>query len=313
MRGAYSKFAMNPTGVRDSLSFIEGTHKIVKVNKRGKRQERLLKLTVKSLLNIDPKDNTVKNEKMLEDIIDIVLPPAEDGLYISFREPTRSIFSPSAAGLFLKKKGSEVREYQCANDRERDAILEDILAVLCRYSYLSSSCTFRIISCLSGDGWNVKQGSFRVGTASLILFEGNRLKDEIMYRHIQSASLDDCNKDVVWIQTRTDNQPLEFEVEAASELVSVLRTVAMRELTQGTGIDENDIDEKEMRKTHHHNYSAGGVEVEEEEEQEEVESGVESGRERYSSDPSDPSDPSRATASVSEESRGNDKEQVLVK
>lgn len=68
-----------------SKQFTTKSYRITKVNAKGKQQERLLKFTSNSILNLDPKATSLQNEKMLTDIQEIVCPTSEsDELVIRF-------------------------------------------------------------------------------------------------------------------------------------------------------------------------------------------------------------------------------------
>ena len=51
--------------------FITKSYTVTKINAKGKRQERLIKFTLRSLLNIDPKARTIQNETLLTEIAEI--------------------------------------------------------------------------------------------------------------------------------------------------------------------------------------------------------------------------------------------------
>ena len=128
-----------------SIDLACHAYRVGKVNSRGKRQERHVKFSSNSLLNIDPKSNTIRDIKRLADIVSVDLSdPASLELVLNFRDPKEETGdeSPEALvgmsprktkGLVRRAKMQNardlmVRRYVCDSLVDRNRILFDLFA-----------------------------------------------------------------------------------------------------------------------------------------------------------------------------------------
>ncbi|KAL9655139.1 hypothetical protein ABK040_008915 [Willaertia magna] len=150
-------------------------YKIIKVNPKGKHQERLLKITMMSLLNIDPKSRAIKNERLLSEIEEISAPPSNLEILMRFRPITvkggdpiipffpendhldndneedqddlKSTSSTSGNDKKKEKKKSKVglRRYIVNTENERELLLEDIFETVVRSQHCTTFQSFNIL------------------------------------------------------------------------------------------------------------------------------------------------------------------------
>jgi hypothetical protein len=111
----------------ESKHCIARSYRCLKVNAKGKKQNRLVKLTPISILNIDPKTQCIKNERLLSEIQEVV--EGEDGsLRIHFNllaEPEPEIgFFPC---INSTSEDMATRVYLMQNSAERQELMDDIM------------------------------------------------------------------------------------------------------------------------------------------------------------------------------------------
>ena len=186
---------------------VPKSYKIIKVNPKGKHQERLLKITMMSLLNIDPKSKVVKNERLLSEIEEISAPPSNLEIHMRFRPITPKTDQPIPYfpdGLdeddtdedgTKKKKKAEVgfRRYIVNSEQEREALLEEIFETVVRSQFCT---TFQSFNTLLFKGSSKKAKRLLKLTADSILEVSGRVtKNEFPFigveycRMANSASL----------------------------------------------------------------------------------------------------------------------------
>jgi hypothetical protein len=130
-----------------SKKFTPLTYHVVKVNAQDKRQERYMKVSNESLLNIDPKACTVKNEIMLQKIEEIRSRPGSNEIIIKYNAETPEEIQARGAGYFLKehsKTGIQTRKYNCYTDQQREIIVEAIFEAGIRSASLTLNQTFLV-------------------------------------------------------------------------------------------------------------------------------------------------------------------------
>eukprot|EP01105_Mastigella_eilhardi_P017740 TRINITY_DN4090_c0_g1_i2.p1 TRINITY_DN4090_c0_g1~~TRINITY_DN4090_c0_g1_i2.p1 ORF type:complete len:864 (-),score=248.79 TRINITY_DN4090_c0_g1_i2:54-2645(-) len=81
-----------------SKGFITKSYVVTKVNSKGRHQERMIKFTLESLLNIEPKTNAIHDVKLLSDIEEIYTCKATPELFLKFATQQRNSATFPAAG-----------------------------------------------------------------------------------------------------------------------------------------------------------------------------------------------------------------------
>ncbi|KAG9394009.1 hypothetical protein J8273_4609 [Carpediemonas membranifera] len=107
---------------------------VVKVNKKGKRQNRVIKLTLNSLLNIDKQEQQIKNELLVSEMSALMAPAHTPTLVIVHGNPPD--ISKDTPGYFPHRdKGEDghPRTYECTNIRIRDEVLGEVFEMIWAY------------------------------------------------------------------------------------------------------------------------------------------------------------------------------------
>eukprot|EP00163_Fabomonas_tropica_P001240 TRINITY_DN1094_c0_g1_i2.p1 TRINITY_DN1094_c0_g1~~TRINITY_DN1094_c0_g1_i2.p1 ORF type:complete len:531 (+),score=91.00 TRINITY_DN1094_c0_g1_i2:231-1823(+) len=112
----------------ESRNVVTKAYAVVKVNSKGKRQERLIKLTANSLMNMDTGATMIKNEKLF---LNLKIEAPDNEPILDLRFLNNEAAPSDLPGYFLHSKGSsssdlESRRYVCKSINERDAIVQDI-------------------------------------------------------------------------------------------------------------------------------------------------------------------------------------------
>eukprot|EP01116_Phalansterium_solitarium_P018246 TRINITY_DN4776_c0_g1_i1.p1 TRINITY_DN4776_c0_g1~~TRINITY_DN4776_c0_g1_i1.p1 ORF type:complete len:1016 (-),score=409.89 TRINITY_DN4776_c0_g1_i1:202-3249(-) len=133
-----------------SMRFMPKSYSVVKINHKGRRQQRLIKFTLDSLLNIDPKTRRIQNEKRLASVAQMSSHVHSCELHFAFdvsqlhhaasSDPSSAasdgtLLSPAASGVAAlvrqlsggaDSEDRRFRRYECRSVDERDEILADI-------------------------------------------------------------------------------------------------------------------------------------------------------------------------------------------
>eukprot|EP01133_Synstelium_polycarpum_P007691 gene7691-9003_t len=209
-----------------SKDYITKSYRVVKVNSKGKRQERLIKFTSNSLLNIDPKTKRVQNEKKLDEIDEISSALGSIEISMKFRggagaSAKRIGFltlgggksSPSAPSTALD---SSVRKYVCNHELERDHIIQDIfeagfkMGLSARPPSPTSTFTaghtlpteYRVIKV--NNAGKHQERVFKLTIDSLLNLDQQRIKSENSFAGIEEVVLDFENSDIVWMKYKSE-------------------------------------------------------------------------------------------------------------
>ncbi|KAF2074015.1 hypothetical protein CYY_004666 [Polysphondylium violaceum] len=198
-----------------SKDFITKSYRVVKVNSKGKRQERLIKFTSNSLLNIDPKTHRIQNEKRIDEIEEISsrLGSIEISMKLSSSaDPCTFSKNTSLTGrigfLSLKNnnEGSTSRKYVCNHELERDHILQDIFETGFKMGLRKSSknlpTEYKVIK-VNGAGKH-QERIFKLTIDSLLNLDQQRIKSENSFAGIEEVVLDTEVEDVVWIKYKSE-------------------------------------------------------------------------------------------------------------
>eukprot|EP01088_Endostelium_zonatum_P017075 TRINITY_DN4868_c0_g1_i2.p1 TRINITY_DN4868_c0_g1~~TRINITY_DN4868_c0_g1_i2.p1 ORF type:complete len:948 (-),score=182.08 TRINITY_DN4868_c0_g1_i2:93-2936(-) len=183
-----------------SKDYIAKSYRVQKLNAKGKKQTRLIKFTQNSILNIDPKTKTIKNEKMLCEIeVMSTFTQGSPELQIHFSADSinNALQTKKAnGGLLTRIKQSAAdevfRRYLCENAQDRDMIIMDLFQAgfMKRTSYLPQEYTVIKIN-KSGKKQN---RVFKLTCDSLMNLDGGsmKIKKEIPFAGIDSVTLSDA-------------------------------------------------------------------------------------------------------------------------
>ena len=186
-----------------SKDYITKAYKVVKVNAKGKRQERLIKFTHTSLLNIDPKNNRLQNEKKLADIEEISSSLNSTEIQMRFTIENSDASKKHAKANLIKKKfkndaDRHFRRYICQSKEERDRIIQDIYEASFTHSLSLLPQDFRVTK-VNQMGKH-QERLFLLTCDSLLNINNSKIKSEISFAGIESSSLDQSDEKVVWLK-----------------------------------------------------------------------------------------------------------------
>ncbi|KAN0025304.1 hypothetical protein ACTFIU_003564 [Dictyostelium citrinum] len=209
-----------------SKDFITKSYRVVKVNSKGKRQERLIKFTSNSLLNIDPKTHRIQNEKRINEIDEITsrLGSIEINMKLSGEsKKSGSILGSKIGFLSIKDNNnnnnnddnngnhdineSNSRKYICNHELERDHILQDIFETGFKMGLQSKSTKslpteYKVIK-VNNVGKH-QERIFKLTIDSLLNLDQQRIKSENSFAGIEEVILDPHDDDIVWLKFKSE-------------------------------------------------------------------------------------------------------------
>ncbi|KAJ5078725.1 neurofibromin-a [Anaeramoeba ignava] len=110
----------------ESQFFLPKTFSVIKVNTKGKRQKRFVKVTQNSILNIGTKNWKIKNEKQISEIHFIFVLESKIEVVLMFNQPTKE---QTKQKKFLEcSTDLEYRHYIFSSIEQRDCFIESVLS-----------------------------------------------------------------------------------------------------------------------------------------------------------------------------------------
>jgi hypothetical protein len=138
----------------ETKSFVPDSFKVVKINPKGKHQDRIIKLTPKSILNIDPKNNTIKNERLLAEVEEVSAPQSNLEVHMKFRPsnikgPTSPFFSSHTETdnnpeNYNHLDDSVFRRYIVSSEQERSDLLEELFETTVQSQFIDTLQAFQV-------------------------------------------------------------------------------------------------------------------------------------------------------------------------
>ncbi|KAL6064500.1 Neurofibromin-A [Balamuthia mandrillaris] len=260
-----------------SKNYITRTFLAKKVNSKGKSQQRYIKFTQNSLLNIDPKTRTIKNEKFLEEIEKVGAFENSLELQMSFSEPNggfassadvrkTELFSPrgssKSSGFMSRLRqstsggGSSIhsgshasldqvfRRYLFEKATDRDDVLLDLFQLGLHLPALKKSGLaqeFRVTKVNKKGRHQSRVLKLTWDSVLNLDKDRHKIKSEISYAGIQSVALEANDSPVVWIKYKGEEQARKLiwveGGKGAEDLVEATRQ-AMQRYLQDTSTDE---------------------------------------------------------------------------
>jgi len=205
-----------------SKDFITKAYKVTKINAKGKQQARLIKFTLNSLLNIDPRSKKVQNEKMFAVIEEISTREKSMELHLRFADGTES-----ARGSLLVQDGKSsvqdklYRRYLCPSMDDKWSIIEDMY----RNAFLNPS-----LQAEAPQEFNVSTSSgsrlFKLTVDSILVLDVKSfsIKQEISFAGIADVILE-ADGAVLWLKLRSTEKRMRLGCEKCNgtELFKTLR------------------------------------------------------------------------------------------
>lgn len=230
----------------ETKSFIAKAYRVIKINAKGKRQNRVVKFTSNSILNIDPKTKSLKNEKLLTDIESISL-NQEGVIVLNFSSESIERDSGKKKGMFnvislSNKADLETRKYICANKAESEKFMEDIFEAAFHATKLRYPQQFKVIK-VNGVGKH-QERIFKFTCDSLLNMDGHRIRTEISYAGIKDVKVDKHDVHTLYIQLKSETTSRRIICKTEGDRNDLYYTLA-RKVLEAQG--EMNIEEAELR------------------------------------------------------------------
>ena len=185
-----------------SKDYITKAYRVLKVNAKGKQQNRMIKYTLNSLLNVDPRSKKVQNEKMFSAIEQVIT--SQKSLEIQFKFSDNA----SAGSLTVKDdKSSSVdkvfRRYYCATLDDKWSIIEDIFRnVFVNSDLLKEPPQEFIVTTNSG----VRLFKLTVDSILVLDVKTFSIKNEISFAGIEDVLFEEA-ANILWLKLRAEPRP----------------------------------------------------------------------------------------------------------
>lgn len=229
----------------ESKSYITKAYRVVKVNAKGKRQQRIVKFTDNSILNIDPSSGIMKNEKLLDDIEDISLTSDGDQTTIIMtfsagsaeREAgrrKRSIFGQ----LGMKDKADlGTRTYICASRQDAERFMEDVFEAAYRAQSINEPLEYKVVKV--NEVGKHQDRTFKLTCDSLLNLDGNKIRTEISFVGIKQVDCDKNDTRVLWLQLKIEFGPRKIIFEDATQR-NAMYVVLNTRVLQANGLEDDE-------------------------------------------------------------------------
>lgn len=229
----------------ESKSFITKAYRVIKINAKGKKQNRVVKFTANSILNIDPKSKILKNEKLLTDIENISV--TKDGeIILNFSSESIQRDANKKKGMFLSlsnKADLETRKYICENRSESEKFMEDIFEAALHATKLQCpQQQFKVIK-VNFAGKH-QERLFKLTCDSLLNLDGRKIRTEISYAGIKDIYVDKFDPRTLFILLKSETATRKIICANESERNNLYYMLA-RKVLEAQG--ELDIEESELR------------------------------------------------------------------
>ncbi|KAH3760372.1 rasGTPase-activating protein [Pelomyxa schiedti] len=222
-----------------SKDYITKSYLVIKVNSKGRRQERIIKFTPTSFLNIEPKTKTIRDEKLLSQISEIIAEQNSTTLLMKFvtetpqppttpppiTPPTASpatSTTPSSNNEPPKPTGRRFsvtsklldrdldlvqRRYVCSSVQERDAILQDIFVCSMKWfeqhpHQLPQPQEYDVVKV--NKAGKHQDRTFKITVDSLMNVAEQQIKTELSFAGIENVILDASSPDTLLLKLRAE-------------------------------------------------------------------------------------------------------------
>ena len=207
---------------------VSKVYRVVKVNAYGKKQERLIKFTIDSLLNLDTHATRIHNEKLLSQIDEIsVASPGSLEIFMRFQaDPQKKKKKKTVFGA-VRMIGSgssqheDIRTYICSTLAERDAILQDLYASAFRCGYSSGRQEFKVVK-VNRVGKH-QERVFKLTVDSLMNVANNEIRHEMCFAGIDEVKADQTDKNVVWLKYKSETLWRQIIMDDADTFIRLLQ------------------------------------------------------------------------------------------
>jgi hypothetical protein len=221
-----------------SKDYITKSYKLIKVNAKGKKQERLIKFTANSLLNIDPKTKKLQNEKRIDEIGEMSSVAGSADLDLRFDVVEKPAAKKGPFSFSADHKDLASRRYICANVQERDSILQDIYEMSFKNHWMKPPPEFKVTKV--NQAGKHQERVFRLTIDSLLNLANNQIKSETSFAGIEGVFMDPVEPDTAWLKLKAENFRRKIICTQASLLVEHL-SEAVKRYAQQAGNEEDNL------------------------------------------------------------------------
>eukprot|EP01111_Echinosteliopsis_oligospora_P016784 TRINITY_DN7083_c0_g1_i1.p1 TRINITY_DN7083_c0_g1~~TRINITY_DN7083_c0_g1_i1.p1 ORF type:complete len:862 (+),score=221.30 TRINITY_DN7083_c0_g1_i1:213-2798(+) len=187
-----------------SKDYITKSYRVIKVNAKGKKQERLIKFTPNSILNIDPKTKVMSNEKRIDEIEEIISAPGSPEFLMRFaitegavaKKKNPLVFS----GAFSSAKDLYLRRYICNTIQERDSVLQDIYEMGFKGHWMKANPEFKVTKV--NQAGKHQERVFKLTIDSLLNLNSNTIKSETSFAGIDTVTQDSYDPDIIYLKLK---------------------------------------------------------------------------------------------------------------
>jgi hypothetical protein len=261
----------------ESKAFLPDSFKVVKINPKGKHQERIIKLTPKSILNIDPKNNTIRNERLLADIEEVSAPQSNLEVHMKFRPSnTKGPLSPffssnvehdiSPETNYHHLDDAVFRRYIVASENERSDLLEELFETTVQSQFIDTVQAFQLNETTfstddeSSDHRTARKTErvYKFTNDSILVVDKRTIKSELPFIAVEYVKvLNNDLRDTAHLKMKheehervllCEGRAKQIEDSVNDGLKRAIERVRMRSLAEpesdGEGAEEEELDEQ---------------------------------------------------------------------
>jgi len=238
-----------------SKDYITKSYRAIKVNAKGKKQERLIKFTPNSFLNIDPKTKKIKNEKLINEIEEISSPLGSTEILMRFSSQLTPTISRKGPFVFSSSNKDDLimRKYVCSTVQERDSVIQDIYETSFKSHWMKRPpLEYKVVKV--NQAGKHQERLFKLTIDSLLNLDHGQVKSETSFAGIEEVTLDPSDPDVVWLKLKSETYKRKIISKGMGKPLVEVLSEGLQRYTQVTlgeeGVLNNEGDEE---------YNGGGL------------------------------------------------------
>ena len=226
-----------------SKGYITKSYQVVKINSKGKEQDRLIKFTHNSILNIEPKTRQIRNERLLTEMQDITAPRSEPTIFLQFNE---NVSGGSSSSSFLSKfrhndADSEFRKYRASSIDERNDIIYDIFERGFSAPAFPHDNQFEVVK-QKGSGRKHNR-TLKLTIDSVLTVAKGRIKKEVSFAGIESIHIDPTNESLVWLKYKGEAIPSKLFTDNARVMIAAFEHCIQASVAEDDKLAQNEKDD----------------------------------------------------------------------
>ena len=214
----------------ETRRFLPRAWKVIKVNARGKKQDRVIKLSLYSILNIDAEGRTILNERWLSEIDEIIATENSTELQIRFSLPSPNhpqALSDSHVGYFPCSKSTAAdlrrRSYIFQSDSDRNEFLAELFRIELLTDMKHPPQSFLVLE-------NNEEFVYKLSSDSLMKLRGTSIVEDTRVDHITSVETVREPFPHVRITLSTEDRPRIVRAEKTGLFATAVAEAAKRAL-----------------------------------------------------------------------------------